>query len=562
VGILEVRAVPVESLLSAFRTDPGRLRTNNEDLPLVDPARGVYGVIDGIGGQAAGEIAAGIARDVILQRLARPLGTSAERVREAIAIANNEIVSTAEGAPQLHGMACVATLAIVADGVLTIGHVGDTRLYLFRPDTVRKLTHDHSPVGEREDANELSEIEAMRHPRRNEVFRDIGSTRRDKDEEDFVEVIIEPFERDSAILLCSDGLTDMVSLATIDRLVRWYAGNPQDVVDALVTAANEAGGKDNITVVFVEGSAFSNAIRQQGTHVDPATGSGHSPAVDSRAAELPRVPSDSGAGGSRRPGAVARFVGGVLRSRTTWFSVGAVAGVIGALLLAWRVGTSVPDPRRTLIAGVEQPQGFMRIGEAMAAARPGDAVRVDPGVYQERVILREGVDLTARIPGTVTIARPSNASGEVVGLTMLGGTCGRVAGIAIESTAAQPLDVGVRVVGQGCTLELLSISGEMRAGVQVTPSATVTIRGSRFKVQGPALALEDESQATLAANTLMRLGRPIDTPFMLSPTSQVLFQENVFAGFGTEVVKGMPATTRQQLLAGNYVIASEPSLLR
>jgi PPM family protein phosphatase len=559
----DLHALPGDSLLSAFRTDPGRMRTNNEDLPLVDAARGVYGVIDGIGGQAAGEIAAGIARDVILQRLARPLGTSAERVREAIAIANNEIVTRAEGAPQLHGMACVATLAIVADDVLTIGHVGDTRLYLFRPDTVRKLTHDHSPVGEREDANELSESEAMRHPRRNEVFRDIGSTRRDKDEEDFVEVIIEPFERDSAILLCSDGLTDMVSLATIDRLVRWYAGNPQDVVDALVTAANEAGGKDNITVVFVEGSAFSNAIRQQGARVDPATGGGHSPAVDSRsAAELPRAPSGSGAVGSRRPGAVARFVGGVLRSRTTWFSVGAVAGVIGALVLAWRVGTSVPDPRRTLIVGVEQPQGFTRIGEAMAAARPGDAVRVEPGIYEERVILREGVDLTARIPGTVTIARPSNASGEVVGLTMLGGTCGRVAGIDIESTAAQPLDVGVRVVGQGCTLELLGISGEMRAGVQVTPSATVTIRGSRFKVQGPALALEDESQATLAANTLMRLGRPIDTPFMLSPTSQVLFQDNVFAGFGTEVVKGMPAAARQQLLAGNYVIASEPSLLR
>ena len=83
-------------LLAAYRSDPGRVRDNNEDLPLVDAARGVYGVIDGVGGQAAGEVAAAIARDVILQRLSRPLGTPGERVREAIAIANNEIFSRSE----------------------------------------------------------------------------------------------------------------------------------------------------------------------------------------------------------------------------------------------------------------------------------------------------------------------------------------------------------------------------------------------------------------------------------------------------------------------------------
>src|SRR3954463_3164273 len=94
-----------EGLDSAVRSDPGRARANNEDLPLVDSLRGVYGVIDGVGGHAAGEVAAGIARDVILQRLARPLGTPAERVREAIAIANNEIFRRADESPDLHGMA-------------------------------------------------------------------------------------------------------------------------------------------------------------------------------------------------------------------------------------------------------------------------------------------------------------------------------------------------------------------------------------------------------------------------------------------------------------------------
>ena len=104
------------ALRSAYRTDPGRLRTNNEDLPLFDPDRGVYGVIDGVGGHVAGELAAAIARDVITQRLARPLGTPAERVREAIAIANNEIFKRAERRGDLRGMTCVVTLAIVSDG--------------------------------------------------------------------------------------------------------------------------------------------------------------------------------------------------------------------------------------------------------------------------------------------------------------------------------------------------------------------------------------------------------------------------------------------------------------
>src|SRR5712692_1036171 len=160
----DVPASSSAGLQGAFRTDPGRVRTNNEDLALVDLDRGVYGVIDGVGGHAAGEVAAAIARDVILQRLARPLGTPAERVREAIAIANNEIFKRADASVSHHGMTCVVTVALVTDGLLTIGHVGDSRLYKLGADGMRKLTHDHSPIGEREDAREITEVEAMRHP--------------------------------------------------------------------------------------------------------------------------------------------------------------------------------------------------------------------------------------------------------------------------------------------------------------------------------------------------------------------------------------------------------------
>jgi hypothetical protein len=177
------------------------------------------------------------------------------------------------------------------------------------------------------------------------------------------------------------------------------------------------------------------------------------------------------------------------------------------------------------------------------------------------VILRDGVDLVARIPGTVAIVRPSTASGEVVGLTVFGSACGRVSGVSVQSTPALPIDVGVRIHGQGCTLEQLDLSGGMQAGVEVMPAATVVVRGTLFSVQGVAVAFGDEAQATLASNVLMRIGRPVEA-FALAPTSQVTIQRNLFAGFGTEIVRGMSAPLRQQLLAGNFVVAAEPALQR
>src|SRR6185436_8134165 len=105
--------------------------------------------------------------------------------------------------------ACVLTVAVIEDGLATIGHVGDTRLYKFQRDRVEKVTRDHSPVGEREDSNDLSESEAMRHPRRNEVYRDVGSDPHQPDDADFVDACEIAFVPDAALLLCSDGLTDL-----------------------------------------------------------------------------------------------------------------------------------------------------------------------------------------------------------------------------------------------------------------------------------------------------------------------------------------------------------------
>src|SRR5688572_33367784 len=247
-------------LTAAAASDRGRVRTGNEDRHYLDVDRGVFLVVDGVGGHAAGEVTAAIAVDVITQRLERPIGTPAQRVREAIALANNEILRQAERSPAHAGMTCVLTLALLTEDQLTIGHVGDSRLYKLTRNGARKLTHDHSPIGEREDAREISEAEAMKHPRRNEVFRDVGSAFHEPDDPDFIELVEATFEPDAALLLCSDGLSDMVSSAVILRTVREHAGAPDRVAQSLIDAANKAGGKDNITVVYVEGTDFTASV--------------------------------------------------------------------------------------------------------------------------------------------------------------------------------------------------------------------------------------------------------------------------------------------------------------
>lgn len=526
------------TLRAAFRTDPGRLRTNNEDVPLVDSDRGVYGVIDGVGGHAAGEVAAALACDVILQRLGRPLGTPAERVREAIAIANNEIYRRAEESPELRGMTCVVTLAVVTDGSITIGHVGDSRLYKLRPGGIRKLTHDHSPVGEREDAQEISETEAMRHPRRNEVFRDVGSGYRDKDEADYVEVIEEPIEPDCAILMCTDGLTDMVPSPMVERIVRQHAGRPDAVVEALVAAANDAGGKDNVTVVYAEAPEFARAVAAAA-------------ALPAAAAQPVRP--------AARGNPVARGIRWVVRSRTTWFAIGAVMGALAALGLVWRMAQNEPAGARTLLAGTGE---FARISDATSAARPGDLVQVEPGTYSERILLGPGVSLTARVPGSVTLTRADGVEGEWVAMTAFGDQPGRIAGIRIESTAALPLQAGLRLSGQGWTVEFLEIEGPMRAGLELLPGASAVVRGNHIAAQGTGLVMAAGAHATLTGNVFLRQGRAPAEAISVTEPSQATLRRNVFAGYGPEPVKGVTAAQNKQLLAGNLVVAAEPRLAR
>ena len=515
--------VPAASVAAAYRSDPGRVRGNNEDLAVCDPAAGILGVIDGVGGQTAGEVAAAVAQRVLHERLARPLGTPADRVREAIALANNVIRTLADGHPEYEGMTCVMTLAVLHEQRLTIGHVGDSRCYKVTPAGLRKLTHDHSPVGEREDAGELTEEQAMRHPRRNEVFRDVGGEHRDKDDEGFIEIVEDTLEPDAAVLLCTDGLTDMIDTAAVARLIQTHAGNPQDVADALVTAANSAGGKDNVTVVYGEGPAFAAAIRK----ADAA------PATAAPAARVAR-------------GRAGRTLRWIARQPATWLAAGILIGVGAALALVARLdGDPVVPGASTLIVGTSAP--FARISDALSVAHAGDVVQVEPGSYAERLSVPDGVDLVARVPGSVILRRDEAVEGEWVAVTAAGP--GTVTGFRIESTPQSPVTVGVRVSGADRHLQWCEVDGPVRTGIEVVDGRNVTIESATIHPsRGPGVTIVGGSDIRIARSTLVRGGPAGEPALLLKDTVRLTLWQNVFGGYGPDLIRGVGAGERDALL--------------
>ncbi len=468
-------------------SDRGRLRTGNEDRHHVDVDRGVFLVVDGVGGHAAGEVAAAIAVDVITQRLERPIGTPAQRVREAIALANNEILRQAERSPAHAGMTCVLTLALLTEDQLTIGHVGDSRLYKLTRHGLRKLTHDHSPIGEREDAQEMSEADAMKHPRRSEVFRDVGSAFHEPDDPDFIELVEATFEPDAALLLCSDGLSDMVSSAVILRTVREQAGAPDRVVQSLIDAANQAGGKDNITVVYAEGTDFAAA----GTAPDA-------------------TPDRRGA------------INSVRATRVTWLAItllgGLLAGLLGGLALSeWLPFDTYLTSRRTRTLSVgpasPKPPGeggpaaaghYPSIAAAITASRPGDLIQLEPGEYAERVFLKDGVDLAAREPGTATVVAPSGDLGWAT-ITVNGRLGSRISGLRLLGRPKAPLSVALHLSGDDVIVDDVTVEGDVLVAVEVASTGSIAVHSSRFsEVQGVAIRVGPGAKPSIRHNVFIR----------------------------------------------------------
>jgi PPM family protein phosphatase len=251
---------------TAVVTDPGRRRIGNEDAYVFKPP--FFVIADGMGGARAGEIAAGLAA-AALEEGDTPRG--AEGIVRLIDEANRRIWERSVQDPETAGMGTTLTAALVEPdaGTVLIGHVGDSRAYLHRDGALEQLTTDHSLVVELVESGILTPEEAERHPQRSAITRAVGT-------EPTVEV--DAFSVDAKpgdlYLICSDGLTDMLTSEEVEALIRQAEAEPAKTAKALVAAANERGGEDNITVVLFEMVEADAVVEEPEVDAAPAPPAG------------------------------------------------------------------------------------------------------------------------------------------------------------------------------------------------------------------------------------------------------------------------------------------------
>jgi protein phosphatase len=231
-------------IASSAHTDTGRRRRRNEDAFVCEPP--LFAVADGMGGAQAGEVASRLAAESLREQELGGL-SSPEQTVELIREANRRVYAYSSENASARGMGTTMTVALVEGSVVTIGHVGDSRAYLLRDDQLTQLTQDHSLVAELVRSGRLSAKEAESHPRRSVITRALGT-----DSEVEVDVLSLRAQDRDIFLLCSDGLTSMVSDEEIARLLLSARGDLDDAGKKLIAAANQAGGEDNITVVLFE----------------------------------------------------------------------------------------------------------------------------------------------------------------------------------------------------------------------------------------------------------------------------------------------------------------------
>jgi serine/threonine protein phosphatase PrpC len=285
-------------------TDTGKERQNNEDAFIARQGVGnrfiIACVIDGVGGYAGGEIAAGIAREAILQRLEKPSGDIISMIIDCFELANERIIQQKQLNKDYAQMSCVSTLALadISNNQFYYAHVGDTRLYLLRDGSLVKISHDQSFVGFLEESGRLSEEEAMNHPKRNEINKALGFESHLGKSTDYIETGQSPFLSGDMLLLCSDGLTDMLSSTEITGILT-REGSLKEKGKQLIDAANNNGGRDNVTVVLVHNDKApqhhpATAIKQREPAVaDTKSRTIEQPARDDEA-ELPATKSSKG----------------------------------------------------------------------------------------------------------------------------------------------------------------------------------------------------------------------------------------------------------------------------
>jgi hypothetical protein len=262
------------------------------------------------------------------------------------------------------------------------------------------------------------------------VYRDVGSEEHTPDDPDFIEVQRIPFDGASALVLCSDGLSDQVPSAEIRRAVERYAGDPDAAVSELIAKANAAGGKDNVTVVIVEGEQFTPPAREKPARI------------------------------------------GIPAIATLFFAAGVIAAAAAGYFTRamWTPAPVVIAPRVIVVSG--------SIAAAMADARPGDTVEVPPGEYREQVRLKDGVLLRARVPRDATLRAAPMSNGPAV--VAEGVKSARLSGFRILADTQTPLSAGIVLRDSPVEIDDVEIKGA-GIGIEIRGTASPLLRGNSIR---------------------------------------------------------------------------------
>ncbi len=238
---------------SFYMTDPGIVRSHNEDSVII--VKNMLGehmliVADGMGGHRAGEVASGIAVNHLSERFKNlsSIGSKLDAINwldENVAIINAEIIKYANSNPECMGMGTTLVVAILTDEFLIFGNIGDSSGFVLKNKKLHKVTKAHTLVNVLVEAGELTEEEAQNHPKKNVLMRALGASDKQELDKFAVETDVD------AIILCSDGLTNMLSIEQIESILNDDELDPERKLAKLVKKCNSRGGTDNISVAYL-----------------------------------------------------------------------------------------------------------------------------------------------------------------------------------------------------------------------------------------------------------------------------------------------------------------------
>ncbi len=376
------REVSASGLTAAARTHAGKVRTSNQDAFICEPEGGTFAVIDGMGGAQAGEIAAELTRRKVLEILA-----SGGEPSDALDRANEAVFRRAAENPEESGMGCVATLASVEDATLQIAHVGDTRAFLASRTGCEQLTRDHTVVADLQEQHAMTSAAADSLKGRHQITRDIGGSLHS--DLSWIDSARTRFDVGDVLLLCSDGLSDLVSDSDLFRLLSQARKEGQEVlrlVNRLIELALERGAHDNVTVVVVRRDQLPSSL-------------GNDAATVEHESEPP----------TEEVRAIDPFQSARVRKKPMGIFFGALAAVTAIFAIGWSLSTWWPKPlipvdgRRGLVAMAQKTGAHVLApGEAGLDGLIGHKVTISAigplkvSASRSRTEISDGAEVTIR----------------------------------------------------------------------------------------------------------------------------------------------------------------------